>query len=107
MNRSEWREEVTNGEAYARARGRRRYNAKRRKEMEGRRLLVTLLIKRFRDRLMDPGGQPRLVRGGQAKLARDFGVHRSVICRDMRALRGWLWGQRRVSNRVRRSTRKI
>lgn len=56
-----------------RAAGRRRYNAKRQAEARERFKIVLAMT-------LPPAGR---IHGSQAQLARELGVHRSTICRDV------------------------
>jgi hypothetical protein len=67
-----------------RAGGRRHYNAVRQFRALARRLKVLELADRF----------GLFLRGAQARIARELGVHRSTVCRDLKVLlreyRAWV-----------------
>jgi DNA invertase Pin-like site-specific DNA recombinase len=82
-HREAWAAPTGRDEVCRRASGRRHYNAVRRFRAVFRRLQVV--------RLLGAYGLTR--RGSQAKIARELGVSRSTVCRDM----AFLW---RASRRV-------
>jgi hypothetical protein len=75
--RSGWSEPTSDDEAHRRAAGRRHYNSVRRFRATCRRLQVARL-------LCVQGGLT--VHGTQARLARELGVSRATICRDVARL---------------------
>ena len=85
--RGEWGEWVSNGEAYARAGGRRRYNARRQFKADYRRYRLTCLARQ--------SGINPFRRGAQTTLARMLGVSRATVCRDIAVmLKAWQQSKR-------------
>ncbi len=82
MNRSEWNRPTAPAEAYARAAGRRKHNAERRRQRDRRLAELQALLDEARESTLYDREH-----GLYAALARRLGVHRSTIRRDMRALR--------------------
>src|SRR5262245_9818981 len=74
MNANEWNRTVSNAEAFHRASGRRHFNAMRKLEQTLRRRRVVKLLELY-----------GFYRTG-ASIARQLGVSRSTICRDVKAL---------------------
>ena len=75
MKRSEWSQPTSNDAAYRRAGGRARYNLKRFDVAFKRRQSLLLLLRHKAPR-----------RGDQAHLARQLGVNKATICRDVAQL---------------------
>jgi hypothetical protein len=73
MSKQQWSKPTSNGTAALRAGGRRRYNAERKQEMWERRFAILRILALAGD----------LPHGGQRLLAERFGVHKSVISRDL------------------------
>jgi hypothetical protein len=73
MKKRQWATQIDSGRAARRAGGRRRYNAQRQREMWERRFEIVRICSTEGD----------LPRGAQRLLAERFGVHKSVISRDM------------------------
>lgn len=76
MRNNPWSEHRPADEVHRRAGGRRAYNRLRQIRAAERRL-------RIAHRLIHAGG---LHHGLQANIARDLGVHRSTVCRDIAAI---------------------
>ena len=97
----DWRLPVPAAGAARRAGGRRRYNAERRRAADTRRDLVLTLMAATGPRFMTE-------RGWQARTARELGVSRATVCRDVDALLAELFGGRgpiRVTARLLRALR--
>jgi hypothetical protein len=75
VNRSAWSRPVPDHIAHRRAAGRRAYNLRRQFKASQRRAVVVRLV-----------GERGLAWGSQSQIARELGVHRSVVCRDLRAI---------------------
>jgi hypothetical protein len=80
MNRESWARPTTHEEVVRRAAGRRHYNAVRQARAEQRRQKVLDLARNWGVSLVEPGVQ--------GALARQLGVHRSTISRDVAAILG-------------------
>ena len=81
-NRHDWSDTAPWDEVRQRAAGRRHYNAVRRfRALFRRRRLAALMLVHGRLRVTVKGGLTN--RGVQARLARELGVSRSTICRDL------------------------
>ncbi len=78
-NNQPWGARVRDEVAYARAGGRRRYNAQRQAQAEKRRRVVAVLLQKGL---------------ASAEIARRLKVHRSTVCRDIQLLtvRRCFWG---------------
>lgn len=74
----DWGEGIPTQQAYERASGRRHYNAIRRLNRELRRGEVAQLLSRY----------GLLTWGVQTKIARQLGINKSTVCRDIAALLG-------------------
>ena len=83
----DWRLPVVTDGAHRRAGGRRRYNAHRRRSAELRRERVLALMAMTAPRFMTE-------RGWQARTARELGVSRATVCRDVDALLAEMFGGR-------------
>jgi hypothetical protein len=73
MKKRQWLTPISAGRAARRAGGRRRHNAERKREMWERRFAILRILAQDDD----------LPHGGQRLLAERFGVHKSVISRDV------------------------
>jgi DNA invertase Pin-like site-specific DNA recombinase len=82
---------LTKEQAFKRAGGRRRYNERRQEEARARRDEVS--------RLLDLYGERR--RGTLAKIAREMGVSRATITRDVRALTALRWALKNPAKAIR------
>jgi DNA invertase Pin-like site-specific DNA recombinase len=78
-----WSSPVSTAEAYARAAGRRHYNAKRRDQALARQAEI---VRRW-DRAALLGAPNPLAYGGKTRLAREFGVSAATVTRDLRRIR--------------------
>lgn len=85
MCATNWSNRISNSEAYRRASGRRHYNAVRQLQAAMRMIRVAELSS-----FVGP-----VHRGGQAALARELGVSRATISRDVEALRV-IWRKRHL-----------
>ena len=91
MHRADWGAQTTQGEAFARARGRRRFAATRRDQAEARRLLVRRRLPALRKEAWAtcvPGEVPRVTVGGipcaaVKTLADELGVSPGTIRKDL------------------------
>lgn len=82
---------LTKEQAYRRAGGRRRYNLKRQDEARTRRDEVS--------RLLDLYGSKR--RGTRARIARELGVSRATVTRDVRAVETLRWALKNPAKALR------
>jgi hypothetical protein len=87
-----WQDSVDDDEAARRAGGRRHYNARRRLAREYRRTQVANMLLR----------RPPFEWGAASAIARELGVHRSTICKDLRAL-GKEWAARHAADQALRA----
>jgi HTH domain len=91
MNRNSWKQSKNSNEAYRRAGGRRRFNAARRR-LAARRLLPLshrIAIMGNFECFMGSGRGNLWPRSLIPALARELGVHRSTVWRDVRRLQAW------------------
>src|SRR5690242_704828 len=79
MYRELWKERTTNGQAFSRAGGRRRYNARRKFEAATRQVMLLRMCGQGYVRLF-------LERGIQARMAEEFGVNKATISRDVKLI---------------------
>lgn len=94
MTKADWREPTTDGEASARSRGRRRFNALQRDRAEYRRLQVRKRLPALQAEAwasFPDGVIPRTTTGGMlhgslAALATELGVNRATVLKDVRTI---------------------